>query len=85
MPFAQAFAATITAALTGSLYYMAASPKGISPLFKTISMFHNLLINCVLFLLDPTYIMAPVLKTRSARDELKKLFAGSYKAIYIML
>lgn len=28
VPFAQAFAAVITAALTGSLYYMAASPKG---------------------------------------------------------
>lgn len=55
VPFAQAFAATITAALTGSLYYMAASPK------------------------DPTYIMAPVLKTRSARDELKKLFAAWYE------
>ncbi|KAL1200647.1 hypothetical protein V5N11_019833 [Cardamine amara subsp. amara] len=55
VPFAQAFAATITAALTGSLYYIAASPK------------------------DPTYIMAPVLKTRSARDELKKLFAAWYE------
>ena len=28
VPFAQAFAAVITAALTGSLYYMAASPEG---------------------------------------------------------
>ncbi|VVB12688.1 unnamed protein product [Arabis nemorensis] len=55
VPFAQVFAATITAALTGSLYYIAASPK------------------------DPTYIMAPVLKTRSARDELKKLFAAWYE------
>ncbi|CAF2130223.1 unnamed protein product [Brassica rapa] len=55
VPFAQAFAAAITAALTGSLYYMAASPK------------------------DPTYIMAPVLKTRSAREELKKLFAAWYE------
>ncbi|KAG7542452.1 CAAX prenyl protease 2 [Arabidopsis thaliana x Arabidopsis arenosa] len=55
VPFAQVFAATITAALTGSLYYVAASPK------------------------DPTYIMAPVLKTRSARDELKKLFAAWYE------
>ncbi|KAL0762710.1 uncharacterized protein LOC106410249 [Brassica napus] len=55
VPFAQAFAAVITAALTGSLYYMAASPK------------------------DPTYIMAPILKTRSARDELKKLFAAWYE------
>ncbi|KAJ0236815.1 hypothetical protein HA466_0255060 [Hirschfeldia incana] len=55
VPFAQAFAAAITAALTGSLYYIAASPK------------------------DPTYIMAPVLKTRSAREELKKLFAAWYE------
>ncbi|KAF3534402.1 hypothetical protein DY000_02037244 [Brassica cretica] len=55
VPFAQAFAAAITAALTGSLYYIAASPK------------------------DPTYIMAPVLKTPSARDELKKLFAAWYE------
>ncbi|CAH8306389.1 unnamed protein product [Eruca vesicaria subsp. sativa] len=55
VPFARAFAAAITAALTGSLYYIAASPK------------------------DPTYIMAPVLKTRSAREELKKLFAAWYE------
>ena len=55
VPFAQAFAAAITAALTGSLYYIAASPK------------------------DPTYITAPVLKTPSARDELKQLFAAWYE------
>lgn len=61
VPFAQAFAAAITAALTGSLYYIAASPK------------------------DPTYIMAPVLKARSARDELKKLFAGSLSVILLYL
>lgn len=78
VPFAQAFAAVITAALTGSLYYMAASPKGFLLLLKPLSMFRNLLTNFVLlFFLDPTYIMAPILKTRSARDELKKLFAGS--------
>lgn len=29
VPFAQAFAAVITAGLTGSLYYAAASPKGV--------------------------------------------------------
>ncbi|CAA3013071.1 uncharacterized protein LOC111407484 [Olea europaea subsp. europaea] len=52
VPFAQAFAAVITAALTGSLYYMAASPK------------------------DPTYIVAPILKSHSGREELKKLFAA---------
>ncbi|KAK6146432.1 hypothetical protein DH2020_020301 [Rehmannia glutinosa] len=52
VPFAQAFAAVVTAALTGSLYYMAASPK------------------------DPTYVVAPVLTSRSGREDLKKLFAG---------
>lgn len=55
VPFAQAFAAVMTAALTGSLYYMAASPK------------------------DPTYIVAPVLKSRSGREDLKKLFAAWYE------
>ncbi|GFQ04012.1 hypothetical protein PHJA_002545100 [Phtheirospermum japonicum] len=55
VPFAQAFAAVITAALTGSLYYMAASPK------------------------DPTYVVAPVLKSRSSREDLKKLFAAWYE------
>ncbi|KAH9769600.1 hypothetical protein KPL71_012076 [Citrus sinensis] len=52
VPFAQAFAAVITAALTGSLYYVATSPK------------------------DPTYVVAPVLRSRSGREDLKKLFAG---------
>ncbi|XP_052171298.1 uncharacterized protein LOC127787344 isoform X2 [Diospyros lotus] len=52
VPFAQAFAAVITAALTGSLYYVAASPK------------------------DPTYVVAPVLRSRSGREDLKKLFAA---------
>ncbi|KAL2901428.1 Sporulation-killing factor biosynthesis protein SkfC [Bienertia sinuspersici] len=51
VPFAQAFAAVITAALTGSLYYIAASPK------------------------DPTYVVAPVLQSRSGHEDLKKLFA----------
>ncbi|KAG7015740.1 hypothetical protein SDJN02_23378 [Cucurbita argyrosperma subsp. argyrosperma] len=55
VPFAQAFAAVITAALTGSLYYVAASPK------------------------DPTYVVAPVLQSRSGRDDLKKLFAAWYE------
>ncbi|XP_071705263.1 uncharacterized protein [Rutidosis leptorrhynchoides] len=55
VPFAQAFAAVITAALTASLYYVAASPK------------------------DPTYIVAPVLSSRSGRDEMKKLFAAWYE------
>ncbi|KAI5639364.1 hypothetical protein M9H77_00260 [Catharanthus roseus] len=55
VPFAQAFAAVITAALTGSLYYVAASPK------------------------DPTYVVAPVLRSRSGREDLKKLFAAWYE------
>ncbi|KAG8374621.1 hypothetical protein BUALT_Bualt10G0014500 [Buddleja alternifolia] len=55
VPFAQAFAAVITAALTGSLYYIAASPK------------------------DPTYVVAPVLKSRSGREDLKKLFSAWYE------
>lgn len=55
VPFAQGFAAVITAALTGSLYYMAASPE------------------------DPTYVVAPVLQSRSGREDLKKLFAAWYE------
>ncbi|KAL5724362.1 hypothetical protein ACHQM5_007634 [Ranunculus cassubicifolius] len=55
VPFAQAFAAVITAVLTGSLYYVASSPK------------------------DPTYVVAPVLKSRSGREDLKKLFAAWYE------
>ncbi|WOG90116.1 hypothetical protein DCAR_0209357 [Daucus carota subsp. sativus] len=55
VPFAQAFAAVTTAALTGSLYYVAASPK------------------------DPTYVVAPVLQSRSGRRDLKKLFAAWYE------
>ncbi|CAN4076046.1 unnamed protein product [Withania somnifera] len=55
VPFAQAFAAVVTAALTGSLYYMSASPK------------------------DPTYVVAPVLKSRSGHEDLKKLFAAWYE------
>ncbi|KAL0296300.1 UNVERIFIED_CONTAM: hypothetical protein Sradi_6682100 [Sesamum radiatum] len=55
VPFAQAFAAVVTAALTGSLYYMAASPK------------------------DPTYVVAPVLRSRSGREDLKKLFTAWYE------
>ncbi|KAE8672190.1 Peptidase M20/M25/M40 family protein isoform 1 [Hibiscus syriacus] len=55
VPFAQAFAAVITAALTGSLYYVAASPK------------------------DPTYVVAPVQRSGSGREDLKKLFAAWYE------
>ncbi|XP_058104270.1 uncharacterized protein LOC131248182 [Magnolia sinica] len=55
VPFAQAFAAVITAALTGSLYYVAASPK------------------------DPTYVVAPVLRSQCGREDLKKLFAAWYE------
>ncbi|KAJ8754366.1 hypothetical protein K2173_002817 [Erythroxylum novogranatense] len=59
VPFAQGFAAVITAALTGSLYYMASSPK------------------------DPTYVVAPVLQSRSGREDLKKLFAGFLSSLNI--
>ncbi|XP_042428725.1 uncharacterized protein LOC122015765 [Zingiber officinale] len=52
VPFAQAFAAVITATLTGSLYYVATAPK------------------------DPTYVVAPVLSSRTGREDLKKLFAA---------
>ncbi|KAJ6426996.1 hypothetical protein OIU84_022571 [Salix udensis] len=55
VPFAQAFAAVLTAVLTGSLYYVATSPK------------------------DPTYVVAPVLPSRSGREDLKKLFAAWYE------
>lgn len=55
VPFAQAFAAVVTAGLTGSFYYVAASPK------------------------DPTYVVAPVLQSRSGREDLKKLFAAWYQ------
>ncbi|KAK7252739.1 hypothetical protein RIF29_36911 [Crotalaria pallida] len=55
VPFAQAFAAVLTAVLTGSLYYVAASPK------------------------DPTYVVAPVLQSRSGRQDLKKLFEAWYE------
>ncbi|KAM0935427.1 putative Type II CAAX prenyl endopeptidase Rce1 [Dioscorea sansibarensis] len=55
VPFAQAFAAVITAALTGSLYYVATAPK------------------------DPTYVVAPVLRSRPGREDLKKLFAAWYE------
>jgi hypothetical protein len=37
VPFAQTFAAAITAALTGSLYYIATAPKGEINIFPLIS------------------------------------------------
>ncbi|CAN0908184.1 hypothetical protein LINGRAHAP2_LOCUS25164 [Linum grandiflorum] len=55
VPFAQAFAAAVTAALTGFLYYVSSSPK------------------------DPTYVVAPVLPSRSGRGDLKRLFAAWYE------
>ncbi|XP_057511565.1 uncharacterized protein LOC130793741 isoform X1 [Actinidia eriantha] len=55
VPFAQVFAAVTAAALTGSLYYMAAFPE------------------------DPAYIVAPVVQSRSGREDLKKLFAAWYE------
>ncbi|KAB5573892.1 hypothetical protein DKX38_001086 [Salix brachista] len=59
VPFAQAFAAVLTAVLTGSLYYVATSPK------------------------DPTYVVAPVLPSRSGREDLKKLFAEMLRNLHI--
>ncbi|QHO33465.1 Alcohol dehydrogenase-like [Arachis hypogaea] len=55
VPFAQAFAAVLTAVLTGSLYYVATSLK------------------------DPTYVVAPVLQSRSGCQDLKKLFEAWYE------
>ncbi|CAI0471051.1 unnamed protein product [Linum tenue] len=52
---AAAFAAAVTAALTGVLYFVASSPK------------------------DPTYVVAPVLPSRSGREDLKRLFAAWYE------
>ncbi|XLS47458.1 hypothetical protein HN51_021816, partial [Arachis hypogaea] len=45
--------------LTGSLHYVAASPK------------------------DPTYVVAPVLQSRSGRQDLKKLFQAWYEKCQI--
>ncbi|KAL6645339.1 hypothetical protein ACP70R_016947 [Stipagrostis hirtigluma subsp. patula] len=55
VPFAQTFAAAITAALTGSLYYIATAPK------------------------DPTYVVTPAMRSRTGRENLKKLFAAWYE------
>jgi hypothetical protein len=40
---------------------------------KVSSLIYELLI----FPPDPTYVVAPVLQTRSGREDMKKLFAGS--------
>ncbi|XP_066345466.1 uncharacterized protein [Miscanthus floridulus] len=55
VPFAQTFAAVITAALTGTLYYIATAPK------------------------DPTYVVTPAMRSRTGRENLKKLFAAWYE------
>lgn len=55
VPFAQTFAAAITAALTGSLYYIATAPK------------------------DPTYVVTPVMRSNTGRQNIKKLFAAWYE------
>lgn len=86
VPFAQAFAAVITAALTGSLYYMAASPKGPARKFLRNSSHANIssqhpISTFSFFFPDPTYVVAPVLKSRSGREDLKKLFAGEIKIL----
>lgn len=86
VPFAQAYAAVITAALTGSLYYMASSPKGFYS-FSTIIFYKSVSFkfrpDCLSLkfgyvLSDPTYVVAPVLQSRTGREDLKKLFAGSF-------
>ncbi|CAD6263051.1 unnamed protein product [Miscanthus lutarioriparius] len=55
VPFAQTFAAVITAALTGTLYYIATAPK------------------------DPTYVVTPAMRSRTGKENLKKLFAAWYE------
>lgn len=81
VPFAQGFAAVLTAVLTGSLYYVAASPKGYFGhfsfyIFSFLCNF-SFLTSFFLSLSDPTYVVAPVLQSRSGRQDLKKLFEGS--------
>lgn len=38
-----------------------------------------LIVNSLFSSPDPTYVVAPVLQSRSSRDDLKKLFAGSIR------
>lgn len=83
VPFAQAFAAVITAALTGSLYYVATAPEGIfassDSFFKQPQLLsHPPYVKSYLwyFAAEPTYVVAPVLQSCSGREDLKKLFAG---------
>lgn len=84
VPFAQAFAAVITAALTGSLYYVAASPKGrfCHCSFWEIFSYPRVQFFTYSFIYfsssDPTYVVAPVQRSGSAREDLKKLFAGAH-------
>uniref|UniRef100_M8C4V4 CAAX prenyl protease 2/Lysostaphin resistance protein A-like domain-containing protein n=1 Tax=Aegilops tauschii TaxID=37682 RepID=M8C4V4_AEGTA len=68
VPFAQTFAAAITAALTGSLYYIATAPKDeIEP------------ISCRVIISDPTYVVTPVMRSHAGRQNMKKLFSAWYQ------
>ncbi|KAK9740967.1 hypothetical protein RND81_03G073500 [Saponaria officinalis] len=74
LPFTQAFKIVITAALTGSLYYIAASPKG-----KLLILDYRANLSIVklfFFISDPTYFVAHVLQSRFGRENPEKLFAG---------
>jgi hypothetical protein len=46
VPFAQTFAAAITAALTGSLYYIATAPKGITHMLLLGTKLIHELVSC---------------------------------------
>lgn len=37
----------------------------------------SLIYELLIFPSDPTYVVAPVLQTRSGREDMRKLFAGS--------
>lgn len=61
---------------------MAASPKGDSHVnFKYSNSgpftYASLIYQLLMFLIDPAYVVAPVLPSRAGREDLKKLFAGS--------
>uniref|UniRef100_A0A804RKI2 CAAX prenyl protease 2/Lysostaphin resistance protein A-like domain-containing protein n=1 Tax=Zea mays TaxID=4577 RepID=A0A804RKI2_MAIZE len=86
VPFAQTFAAVITAALTGTLYYVATTPKGDPDVLLTTTVLIRvtMLISFVFFLisrlqLDPTYVVTPAMRSRTGRENLKKLFAAWYE------
>ena len=51
--------------------------KEMFPGLEVSSLIYQLLI----FPSDPTYVVAPVLESRSGREDLKKLFAGSITSL----